>query len=37
MLPLTGASSAEHMRQDLASPELSLEADEVRAIEALAG
>ncbi len=37
MLPLTGTSSAEHMQQDLASRDLSLSADEVRAIESLAG
>jgi diketogulonate reductase-like aldo/keto reductase len=37
MLPLTGTSSAEHMRQDLASPALTLSADEVQAIESLAG
>jgi len=37
MLPLTGTSNAEHMKQDLASRDLSLAADEVRAIESLAG
>jgi diketogulonate reductase-like aldo/keto reductase len=37
MLPLTGTSSAEHMKQDLASPGLALSDDEVRAIESLAG
>ena len=37
MLPLTGTSSAEHMTQDLASHSLALTADEVRAIESLAG
>lgn len=37
MLPLTGTSDAEHMKQDLASRELALSADEVRAIESLAG
>jgi len=37
MLPLTGTSDAEHMKQDLASRELSLSDDEVRAIESLAG
>ncbi len=37
MLPLTGTSSAEHMKQDLASRHLALSADEVRAIESLAG
>ena len=37
MLPLTGTVDAEHMKQDLASRDLSLPADEVRAIESLAG
>jgi diketogulonate reductase-like aldo/keto reductase len=37
MLPLTGTSSAEHMKHDLASRDLALSADEVRAIESLAG
>ena len=37
MLPLTGTSSAEHMRQDLASRSLTLPVDAVRAIEGLAG
>jgi len=37
MLPLTGTTDAEHMKQDLASETLSLSADEVRAIESLAG
>jgi diketogulonate reductase-like aldo/keto reductase len=37
MLPLTGTSDAEHMKQDLASRDLALSADEVRAIEALVG
>ena len=37
MLPLTGTSSPEHMTQDLASCTLALSADEVRAIESLAG
>ena len=37
MLPLTGTSSAEHMKQDLASRALALSEDEVRAIESLAG
>jgi diketogulonate reductase-like aldo/keto reductase len=37
MLPLTGTSDAAHMKQDLASHELALSAEEVRAIEALAG
>ncbi len=37
MLPITGTSDAEHMKQDLASRELALSADEVRAIESLVG
>jgi diketogulonate reductase-like aldo/keto reductase len=37
MLPLTGTSDAEHMKQDLASSGLELSNDEVRAIETLAG
>ena len=37
MLPLTGTSDAEHMKQDLASHDLALSPDEVRAIESLAG
>ena len=37
MLPLTGTSDPEHMKQDLASRDLTLSADEVRAIESLAG
>jgi diketogulonate reductase-like aldo/keto reductase len=37
MLPLTGTSNAEHMRQDLASRELALPSDVVRAIESMAG
>jgi aryl-alcohol dehydrogenase-like predicted oxidoreductase len=37
MLPLTGTSDPEHMTQDLASGELALSADEVQAIESLAG
>ena len=36
MLPLTGTSSPEHMRQDLASRSLALSDEEVRAIESLA-
>jgi diketogulonate reductase-like aldo/keto reductase len=36
MLPLTGTTDAEHMQQDLASHAVTLSADEVRAIEALA-
>jgi diketogulonate reductase-like aldo/keto reductase len=37
MLPLTGTSDALHMKQDLASRGLMLSADEVLAIESLAG
>src|SRR5216683_708280 len=37
MLPLTGTSNPEHMKQDLAGRALALSADEVRAIESLAG
>jgi diketogulonate reductase-like aldo/keto reductase len=37
MLPLTGTSSAEHMKQDLASLNLALPPDAVRQIESLAG
>jgi diketogulonate reductase-like aldo/keto reductase len=37
MLPLTGTSDPEHMKQDLASRDLTLSADEVRAIESLVG
>jgi len=37
MLPLTGTSDAEHMKQDLASRHLALSADEVLGIESLAG
>jgi diketogulonate reductase-like aldo/keto reductase len=37
MLPLTGTSDAKHMQQDLASRDLSLSADDVRAIESLVG
>ena len=37
MLPLTGTTDAEHMRQDLASRALSLADDEVEAIESFAG
>lgn len=37
ILPLTGTSKAEHMKQDLASVDLTLAADEVRAIGSLAG
>jgi len=37
MLPLTGTSDAGHMRQDLASRDLALTADEAAAIESLVG
>jgi diketogulonate reductase-like aldo/keto reductase len=37
MLPLTGTSNAEHMKQDLAGSALKLAPDAVRAIESLAG
>jgi diketogulonate reductase-like aldo/keto reductase len=37
MLPLTGTTSAEHMKQDLSSRDLALSLDDVREIEALAG
>jgi diketogulonate reductase-like aldo/keto reductase len=37
MLPLTGTSNAEHMKQDLASRSLALTPDGVRAIESLTG
>lgn len=37
MLPLTGTSDAEHMRQDLAARALALSDAEVRAIESLSG
>ena len=37
MLPLTGTSNEEHMRQDLTSRDILLTADEVQAIEFLAG
>jgi diketogulonate reductase-like aldo/keto reductase len=37
MLPLTGTSNAEHMKQDLASLELKLPAEIVKAIESIAG
>jgi diketogulonate reductase-like aldo/keto reductase len=37
MLPLTGTSDPEHMRQDLASRDLALSADEVQTIESLVG
>ena len=37
MLPLTGTSDPAHMAQDLASRHLTLTAEEVRAIESLAG
>jgi len=37
ILPLTGTSSEEHMKQDLASSAVALSSDEVRAIESLSG
>lgn len=37
ILPLTGTSNAEHMRQDLGSLQLSLPVEVVRAIESMAG
>lgn len=37
ILPLTGTSSAEHMKQDLASLNLTLPAEIVRALESMAG
>jgi len=37
ILPLTGTSDAEHMKQDLASRDLTLPPDAVQAIESLAG
>lgn len=37
MLPLTGTSDAEHMKQDLASRDLALAPEAVRAIESLVG
>jgi len=37
MLPLTGTTDAGHMKEDLACRDLTLSADEMRAIESLAG
>jgi hypothetical protein len=37
MLPLTGTSDAQHMKQDLVSHDLALSADEVQTVESLAG
>jgi len=37
ILPLTGTSDTEHMKQDLASRDLELSSDEVQAIESVAG
>jgi diketogulonate reductase-like aldo/keto reductase len=37
MLPLTGTSDPQHMKEDLASPSISLSDDEVQAIESIAG
>jgi len=37
ILPMTGASDSEHMKQDLASRNLTLPPDAVQAIESVAG
>jgi diketogulonate reductase-like aldo/keto reductase len=37
MLPLTGTSEPEHMKQDLASLDLALTQEEVQTIDSLAG
>jgi diketogulonate reductase-like aldo/keto reductase len=37
ILPLTGTSNAEHMKQDLGSLQVTLPAEDVRAIESMAG
>jgi hypothetical protein len=37
MLPLTGTTDAEHMRQDLDVSDFTLRAEEVAMIESLAG
>jgi diketogulonate reductase-like aldo/keto reductase len=37
ILPLTGTTNAEHMKQDLASRDVKLPPDAVQAIESLAG
>jgi len=37
MLPLTGTSSAEHMKQDLDGSRVELSSDEILAIERVAG
>jgi aryl-alcohol dehydrogenase-like predicted oxidoreductase len=37
MLPLTGTTNTDHMKQDLASLDLELPPEIVRAIEAIAG
>jgi len=37
MLPLTGTSNAEHMKQDLATAEFALSMDEVQTMESVAG
>jgi diketogulonate reductase-like aldo/keto reductase len=37
ILPLTGTSNGEHMRQDLRSVEIALPAELVRTIESMAG
>jgi diketogulonate reductase-like aldo/keto reductase len=36
MLPLTGTSNPDHMKQDLASGDVEISAEEVKAIESLA-
>jgi diketogulonate reductase-like aldo/keto reductase len=37
ILPLTGTTNAEHMQQDLASRDIALPADSIRALETLSG
>jgi len=37
MIPLTGTSNRQHMREDLASAEIQLSEDEVRTIEMISG
>jgi diketogulonate reductase-like aldo/keto reductase len=37
ILPLTGTSNPEHMKQDLASRDVPLSSEEVRTIESLVG
>jgi len=36
MLPLTGTSNPDHMKQDLASSDVEMSAEELKAIESLA-